>query len=269
VSRIEFDSSGTIIAASRILNGSNLNCAGGATPWGTWLSGEEASRGTVWECDPTGVNAALARPAMGLFTHEAVAVHPASQSLYLTEDRTDGALYRFRPTSYPSLSSGVLEVLTESGLTLSWQTVPDPSAATTATRNQVAGTKRFNGGEGICHHDGSIYFTTKGDNRVWRYTPATNSLSVVYDPLTATSSALTGVDNITVLPTGDLYVAEDGGDMQVVMLAGSLVQPVLQINIAGSELTGVCFDPSMTRMYVSSQRNPGTTFEITGPWRSA
>ena len=270
VSRLEFDASGTIVAAGRILSGSDRNCAGGATPWGTWLSGEEVSRGKVWECDPTGATPAVARPAMGLFTHEAVAVHPADETLYLTEDRPDGGLYRFLPTAYPDLSAGALEVLTESAGVLSWQVVPDPSAATTSTRLQIASTKRFNGGEGICHLDGAMYFTTKGDNRVWRYVPATNALTVVYDVAASPTPVLSGVDNVTVLPTGDLYVAEDGGDMQIVMLSGTLAQAVVQLDgVAGSEMTGVIFDPSMTRMYVSSQRNPGRTYEISGPWRTA
>ena len=45
---------GTITDAYRILANTSVNCAGGPTPWGTWLSCEEIVRGRVWECDPTG-----------------------------------------------------------------------------------------------------------------------------------------------------------------------------------------------------------------------
>lgn len=110
-SAVRFDADGEIVDAYRILEGSNSNCGGGPTPWGTWLSGEEnfSETGRVWECDPTGAKPAIARPAMGLFTHEAVAVDPESETLYMTQDFPDGLLYRFTPTSYPDLSAGVLE----------------------------------------------------------------------------------------------------------------------------------------------------------------
>lgn len=264
---IRFDATGSIVEARQILSGTSRNCAGGPTPWGTWLSCEEFDQGRVWECDPTGQSEAVVRPGMGTFSHEAAAADPEAQTIYLTEDKGDGALYRFTPDNWGDLSTGLLEAMIETASGLRWQQVPDPTAASGTTRSQLDDVKIFAGGEGAWFDNGQLYFTTKGDNRVWRYTPATNELEVLYDIATSPTPILSGVDNVVVSASGDLYVCEDGGNMEVVVLTASgVVEPFLRMDIGGSEVTGAAFDPSGTRMYVSSQRNPGTTFEITGPF---
>jgi secreted PhoX family phosphatase len=296
---VRFASDGVIVDAYRVLDGSNSNCAGGPTPWGTWLSCEEnfGERGRVWECDPAGQDAPVAHEAMGLFAHEAVAVDPETETLYLTQDHPAGLLYRYTPTNYPDLSAGRLEACIVAGDdTVTWQEVPDPSASSTPTREQVPGATAFPGGEGIWYHDGWIWFTTKGDHSVhgidlgeqrhellWRGLP---------DELGVEGAVLSGVDNLTVdAYSGDLYVAEDGANMEVVVITSEgVVAPFARV--AGtehdsSEVTGPCFDPSGGRLYFSSQRGPtpkpvaeivpgltgdlggggGITYEVTGPFR--
>ncbi|MEV1007294.1 alkaline phosphatase PhoX [Streptomyces sp. NPDC049881] len=274
---LRFAADGTVADAYAILSGTSTNCAGGATPWGTWLSCEEVSRGFVYETDPHGRTAAVRRDAMGRFKHEAAACDPDLRVVYLTEDEPDGAFYRFAPRTWGDLSAGTLQVLTGNDGALAWRTVPDPSAATTRTRQQVAGTRAFDGGEGCYYRGGLCYFTTKGDNRVWVLDTRTTTLSVVYDDDLVDSPPLTGVDNITGSGSGDLFVAEDGGTMEICLITpDDVVAPFLRVSgHSGSEITGPAFSPAGDRLYFSSQRGAsnsngaGVTYEVRGPFRGA
>ncbi|MET9665731.1 alkaline phosphatase PhoX [Streptomyces sp. NPDC006475] len=279
-SAVTFSSTGAITGARRILSGTRQNCAGGKTPWNTWLSCEEVSLGYVYETDPWGVNAAVRRDAMGRFKHEAAAADPVRKVVYLTEDETNGCLYRFVPTTWGNLSSGTLQVLkagTATSGSYTWADVPDPDGSPTATRSQVSGSKKFNGGEGCYYADDKVWFTTKGDNRVWQLNLAAGTYELAYDDsLVSGGAPLTGVDNVTGSSSGDLFVAEDGGSMEIcVITPDDVVAPFLRISgQSSSEITGPAFSPDGRRLYFSSQRGTsgsssgGITYEVTGPFRS-
>lgn len=280
VSVIRFDRDANVVDFYPVLTDTLLNCSGGKMPWGTWMSCEEVANGRVFECDPTGREAAVHWPLLGSFAHEAVAYDTANHHLYLTEDRTDGRFYRFRPTGlsrgYADFSSGTLEVLRvlsgEEGA-CEWLEVTDPTAATVDTRLQQPTSTAFSGGEGLYIHEGIVYFTTKGDNRVWAYDIAENDLTIVYDADTHPVGTLRGVDNLIATPFGELLVAEDGDDMQIVAIRpdGSLVTLVQVDGHVGSEITGIAFDPSFQRLFFASQRGVdnggvGITYMLEGPF---
>jgi len=194
------------------LAGTYRNCAGGVTPWNSWLSCEEDTtvaenevekeHGYVFEV-PAMEQPMLVDPlpikAMGRFNHEAVCIDPATGIVYQTEDQGDGLIYRYIPHVREKLHEGgrlqALAILDQPGLdTRNWEEIKvelrkplrvvwidieDVLSPKDDLRYQgyEKGAARFARGEGMWFGSGELFFacTNGGPNetgQVFRYQPS-------------------------------------------------------------------------------------------------
>lgn len=270
----------------------STNCAGGKSPWGTWLTCEEfyvpgtpetTGVGFVYDVDPfTGENGP-AYPAMGQFFHEAIEFDPTTGFVYQTEDVPDGLFYRFIPEVRDDLTAGRLEAMAVrpgrgrgARVRVEWIDVSafarDPNLRLIGA---AMGATPFNGCEGLTYFGGSVYFDEgeggdAGFGRIWRYRPAQNTLELFFESTDET--VLRQPDNMRDQPgTGDLIYCEDSaGDSPNKLVLQDATGQVLTFaqDRTGSEFAGASWSPDGRRLFVNIQQ-AGLTVAITGPFREA
>ena len=282
------DSSGKVVTSDPGVVQFTRNCSGGVTPWGTIITAEESyntgdvnadgyqdvgwlveynvNTRRVMDYNNDGIKDKLW--AMGRMSHENVVIKNDSLTAYYGEDGGTSCVYKFVAFQKTRLDSGLLYVLQRNGSSGNWILVPNTTQAqhniTPSLASGLGGTN-FNGVEDveISPINGMIYFTSKNNARIYRFTDNGTTVSNFEDYVgnaavnysmnvegggTQSANWGSGIDNLSFDNVGNLWAQQDGGNGHIWVIRPDHTPFAPKIDIyattpSGSESSGLTFTP--------------------------